>query len=100
MRAAMRLERALLASAARAGAALAIARHASVEWRSATFAGERHVIEAEAPAGAALEAWLASLGADAIRVPGHMVADLRTVACARDGAAARVRIEGLTVALG
>lgn len=99
MRAAARLERALVASAARAGTPLAIADHASEEWCSNTFAGARHVIEAEATAGVALDAWLAALEPDAIRVPGHVVAELRAVRSSRVGAATRVWIEGTTVAV-
>ena len=96
--AAGRLERALVASAARAGAAIAIERHDAESWRSATFAGGRHRMEASAASGARLDAWLAGLSEDAIAVPGHVLAQLAVSECVRADATTRFRLEGLTVA--
>lgn len=95
-----RLERALIASAARAGAAIRVERHAAEAWHSATFAGGRHRLEASAASGARLDAWLAALGEAAIEVPGHVVADLALVECVRTPDATRFRIDGLTVTRG
>lgn len=99
MRAAERLERALCASARRAGVPIAIASHAAREWRSATFTGARHVVEACGTRGDALDAWLATLQDDELAVPGHVVAELRVSAREGAGDAARFRLEGVTVAL-
>lgn len=99
MRAAERFERALRTSAACAGAPIRIASHAASEWRSATFNGARHVVEASGARGAALDAWLATLEQDELSVPGHMVAELRVGARDHAGADARFRLEGVTVAL-
>ncbi|WP_294356196.1 hypothetical protein [uncultured Sphingomonas sp.] len=100
MRAAERFERALCASARRAGAPIAIASHAAREWRSATFSGARHVVEACGTRGEALDAWLATLADTELTVPGHVVAELRVDERASDGDGARFRLEGVTVALG
>lgn len=99
MRAAERFERALCASARRAGVHLAIASHAAREWRSATFSGARHVVEACGTRGAALDAWLEALVDSELTVPGHVVAELRVGAHAGEGGDARFRLEGVTVAL-
>lgn len=96
--AADRLERALVASAARAGTPIRIERHVAQAWHSATFAGGRHRLEASAASGARLDAWLAMLGETAIEVPGHIVADLSVVECTRTPDATRFRLDGLTVA--
>ena len=53
-----RLERALTRSAAAAGAPLAVERHDIVEWRSATFAGDRHRLIASALSSERLDRWL------------------------------------------
>lgn len=99
MRAVERFERALCASAKRAGAPIMIASHAAREWRSATFNGQRHVVEASGARGDALDAWLSALAEAELSVPGHMVAELRIGARDHAGANARFRLEGVTVAL-
>lgn len=98
--AAGRLERALVASAARAGTAIRVDTHDAQSWRSATFAGGRHRLEASAASGARLDAWLAGLGAEAIAVPGHVLADLSVGACVRVGDTTRFHLEGVTVERG
>lgn len=95
-----RLERALIASAARAGATIRVEAHDAQPWQSATFAGGRHRLEASAASDARLDAWLAALGAEAIAVPGHVVADLSVGACVRAGGTTRFRVDGLTVVRG
>jgi hypothetical protein len=95
--AAGRLERALVASAARAGTTIRVDAHDAQSWRSATFAGGRHRLEASAASGVRLDAWLAALGADAIAVPGHVVADLSVGACVRVGETTHFSLEGVTV---
>ena len=99
MRAAERFERALCASARRAGARIAISSHAAREWRSATFSGARHVVEACGTHGDALDTWLSTLSDAELAVPGHVVAELRVGARASDGGDARFMLEGVTVAL-
>ena len=99
MRAAERFERALCASATRAGVPITIASHAAHEWRSATFNGARHVVEASGARGDALDAWLATLEQAELRVPGHVVAELRIGARDVADGGARFRLEGVTVAL-
>ena len=95
--AAGRLERALVRSAARAGAAIRIERQSAQAWRSATFAGDRHRLEASAASGPGLDAWLGSLDDGAIDVPGHLVAELAVRACERGAGTTRFRLEGVTV---
>ena len=92
-----RLERALARSAAAAGAPLAVERHDVVEWRSATFTGDRHRLVASAASDERLDRWLAQLGTLDLAVPGQVVADLSLAACERAGGVTRFRIDGLTV---
>lgn len=99
MRAVERFERALCASASRAGAPITVASHAASEWRSATFNGARHVLEASGPRGDALDRWLAALEEADLSVPGHMVAELRVGARDGTGTSAYFRLEGVMVAL-
>lgn len=99
MRAVERFERALRASAQRAGTPITIASHAASEWRSATFNGVRHVLEASGAGSVALDSWLAALEDTNLAIPGHMVAELKVGACDRAGTTARFRLEGVTVAL-
>lgn len=99
MRAVERFERALCASARRAGATITIASHAASEWRSATFNGARHVVEASGADSDALDAWLAALEEAELAVPGHMVAELKIGARDHVGRDARFRVEGVTVAM-
>jgi hypothetical protein len=95
-----RLQRALARSAARAGATMAVERHRAVAWHSATFTGDRHDVELTGRSDPRLDAWLDSLDADALALPGHVLAELRVVALARDARSTRVRLEGLTVVAG
>lgn len=92
-----RLERALTRSAAAAGAPFAVERHDIVEWRSATFAGDRHRLVASAASSERLDRWLARVATLELAVPGQVVADLRIVGCERVGDVTRFRIDGLTV---
>lgn len=92
------LGRALAASAAAAGAPLAIAGSAAVPWHSATFTGARHAIDAEAPAGTAIDAWLAALGPRTVALPGHLLADVTVRCVGKDDARLRLRFDALTVA--
>ncbi len=95
-----RLQRALARSAARAGATVAIERHRAVAWHSATFTGDRHELVLAGRSDPRLDAWLGSLGADSVVLPGHVVAELRVVACAREAGATQARLEGVTVVAG
>jgi hypothetical protein len=94
-----RLERALRVSATQAGTELDVAEHRTDAWRSATFAGDRHIVEGSAPSGPALDRWLAALPTLDLPVPGHVVAELSLAACRRSGDVTRFRIDGLTVAV-
>ena len=95
-----RLQRALAHSAARAGATVAIERHRAVAWHSATFTGDRHELMLAGRSDPRLDAWLDSLDADALALPGHVLAELRVVARAREAGATHARLEGVTVAAG
>jgi hypothetical protein len=97
---AARLERALVRSASAAGAAIIVERHAMRSWHSATFAGDRHLLDAQGETGARLEAWLARVGALDLALPGHVLADLKLEACTREAGTTRFRVSGLTVATG
>jgi len=92
------LARALVASAAAAGAPLAIAGSQTVPWHSATFTGARHAIDAEAPAGATIDTWLASLGPRTVTLAGHLLADVTVTCVGNDDARLRLRFDALTVA--
>ncbi|MBB3348665.1 MULTISPECIES: hypothetical protein [unclassified Sphingomonas] len=95
-----RLQRALARSAARAGAAVAIERHRAVAWHSATFTGDRHELVLAGRSDPRLDAWLDSLDADSLALPGHVLAELRVVARACEAGATHARLEGVTVAAG
>jgi hypothetical protein len=88
-----RLARAL----ARSGPGIVVTARASTPWASVTFTGARHVLTLEAPASAALDAWLEALPETEFAIPGHLVADLAVAEMRRDGARVEVRIEVLTV---
>jgi len=66
-------------------------------WASVTFSGARHRLTIEAGAEPGLEAWIAGLPEQEMRVPGHLVADLEVVSVERRAGGARVAIEVLTV---
>ena len=95
---ALQFERALARSAARAGAALAIASHRATAWHSATFSGDRHELTLHATPGAALDAWSDALPALDLGLPGHLLADLRITARERHGDRTTLHFDGLTVA--
>lgn len=97
---AARLERALARSARAAGATIEVERHDTRAWHSATFAGDRHVLEARGASGARLDAWLARVEALDLAVPGHMLAGLAVEACAREAGVTRFRLSGVTVMVG
>jgi hypothetical protein len=94
-----RLQRALARSATAAGAALTIERHRARAWHSATFAGDRHelVVTGASPA---LDAWLDRLDPVALRVPGHVIAELRVVARSSAAGHTRAELTGYTVVTG
>jgi len=93
----VRLERALVASAAQAGCAVTIADATWVRWASATFTGARHTLWLTAGAGAALDRWLGNLPEAEIPVRESLVADLAVKSVARTGGEARITLEALTV---
>lgn len=81
----------------RGGPEVSVTERTSRPWASVTFTGARHVLTLEAPATAALDAWLETLPETEFVIPGHLVADIAVVAVRRDDARAEVRIEALTV---
>ncbi len=95
---AAQFERALARSAANAGAALAVESHRATAWHSATFSGDRHELIVSGSPAATLATWSADLPALDLRLPGHLLADLRVAALDRRGDRVTLRIEGLTVA--
>lgn len=93
----VRLERALLASAAAAACTVAVAEATWVRWASATFTGARHTLWLEAAESAALDRWLAGLSEAELAVRDHLVADLAVTAIAGANGMARITVEALTV---
>lgn len=91
------LERALAASAVRAGCPLAIVEADWERWASATFTGARHRLTLCAQGGERLDAWLAMLPEMEFAIRGHLVADLTVVGVERASDKAAIRIEALTV---
>lgn len=92
-----RLRRALASSAHHADAAIMIVASGATRWSSATFNGARHEVELAAQASDAVEHWLADLPDAELRMPGHLVADLKIVAMRQAGLDLSVTLEVLTV---
>lgn len=95
-----RLQRALARSAHAAGATITVERHDMRAWHSATFTGERHLLDASGTSDARLDAWLARVDALDLALPGQLVAELKLERCAREAGTTRFRLSGLTVATG
>lgn len=91
------LARALSSSAAAAGLLLGIDATRSTRWHSATFAGARHIFEAQVPPGERTDRWLASLPETDLPLRHHLVADLAITRIERGADATRFTIEALTV---
>lgn len=87
-------------SAQRAGATITIADHRARPWHSATFAGHRHMVEASAMSGAALDQWLAAIEDMDLAMPGQMLAELRVTALHHTAGVTRFALSGLTVTAG
>lgn len=83
-RAADRLARALCSAAQAAGVTATLGPLASRPWRSALFSGETHTAELVGADDAATTAWLATLPAIELPVPGH-VTDVAVAAVSRQG---------------
>lgn len=92
-----RLERALIAAAARAGHAIGITGTRSTPWASVTFTGARHRLTIEAVATPGLHAWIAELPEADLPLSGHIVADLAVAALQMDAGRLRAELEALTV---
>lgn len=92
------LGRALVASAAAAGARIEIGGSTATAWHSATFNGTRHRIDAQAAAHPATSGWLEALDPLALSLPGHLVADVAVTAVDREADRLRLRFEAVTVA--
>lgn len=82
-----RLLRALERASDAAGARIAWEVLEARPWASALFVGARHRLRGTAPMGAALDAFLGTLGEEELLVPGGYVADLMVMAVAGNGAA-------------
>ncbi|MCW3836117.1 hypothetical protein ACFQ1E_08695 [Sphingomonas canadensis] len=95
--AATRLERALIASAERAGCPISILRWVVTRWASATFAGARHQFVLEGAAGTAIEEWLTGLPEAEFALAGHLVADLSVEAVRRADGGVSAEVEALTI---
>lgn len=91
------LERALIADAARAGAAIAVIEGESRRWASATFVGARHVLTLVAADSRQLAAWLGGLAEAELPIRGHLVADIAVVSRTRAGGDVTAVVEALTV---
>lgn len=91
------LERALVASAARAGCPVRVTAADWTRWASVTFAGARHTLTLAAQACPALHAWLAALPEEEFALRGHLVADVTVESMRRAGSDATVVLEVLTV---
>ncbi|AOH83717.1 hypothetical protein AWL63_06790 [Sphingomonas panacis] len=93
----VRLERALVASAAQAGCTVTIADASWVRWASATFTGARHTLWLTGAVGPALDRWLADLPEAELPLRESLVADLAVANVAHTGEQARITLEALTV---
>jgi len=91
------LTRGLLASAEAAGCPVAIPAADWTRWASVTFNGARHLLTLAAPASPALDAWLTGLPEAEFALRGHLVADVSVESVHREGNAATVLLEVLTV---
>jgi len=93
----VRLERALIASAAQAGCAITITDATWVRWASATFTGARHRVWLAGDAGPALDRWLAGLAEAELSLRESLVADLSIASMVRVDDQTRITVEALTV---
>lgn len=91
------LARALTDGADRAGCPVRIVAAEWTRWASVTFTGARHLLTLAAEASPALDAWLSALPEAEFALRGHVVADLVVDGVRREGDAATVRLEVLTV---
>jgi hypothetical protein len=91
------LVRALLHSGEAAGCRLELVNQRASRWASVTFTGAQHLLTLTARASHALDAWLVALPEAEFALRGHLVADLSVESVERDGDAATVRLEILTV---
>lgn len=92
-----RLWRALERSAVAAGLTVTLAAQVARPWSSAMFAGGRHQLVLVADAGEALSAWAGALDADAVTLPGHMIAELKGSEIHTLAGRARLTIDALTL---
>jgi hypothetical protein len=93
------LARALSASAAREGLAVAVEERGARPWHSATFSGYRHALTlTTTPAGAVADRWLATIGTLDVPLPGALLADLSVTGAATRRGECCVEVEALTVA--
>ncbi|MES2445002.1 MAG: hypothetical protein V4574_19425 [Pseudomonadota bacterium] len=91
------LERALCESAEAAGCPLAVRVSEMTRWASITFTGARHLLTLDGDVSPALDAWLAALPEAEFALRDHLVADLSVQSTRREGAAATIVLEILTV---
>ena len=91
------LRRALEASAEAAGCPVTLVESDWTRWASATFTGARHLLVLTAPAGSALDAWIAGLPEAELRLRRHLVADLVVEHVCRAAKAVTISLEVLTV---
>lgn len=94
----VQLTRALAASSLHAGAPIEAIASRETAWRSATFTGARHEVEASAASGAALDRWLARIGDDELDLRGHLLAEARLGSVTRAGGSTRFTLSAVTVA--
>jgi hypothetical protein len=91
------LVRSLEADSLRAGCPVRMTESGWTRWASATFSGARHELGLEAPASAALDAWLEALPEADLPLRGHLVADIVVAGISRADGMATIAIEALTV---
>ena len=91
------LMRALLDSAEQGGCTVTSITSDLTRWASVTFTGARHLLTLAARASPTLDAWLTGLPEAEFALRGHLVADVSVESVHREGDAATVLLEVLTV---
>lgn len=95
--AAVLLERALIADAARSAVMLEVTAGNATRWASATFVGARHRLTLSAARDLNADTWLGELEDAELPVRGHLVADVQVVRIVRADGRVVAEVEVLTV---
>lgn len=89
---------ALVRAARAVGASIVVVQDDFTRWASTTFDGGQHLVKIEGRASAELDAWLDQLEGSEIRIPGHLVVELKIATLKRNAADVVAHLCGMTLA--